>query len=814
MHHIESLKLSEVVSFKSASVQFNKNRITFVRGLNMDSDPAAPSSNGAGKSLLLSCPSNVFYFTPPLSNKKKAKKELLGKGSSIQLTMTGNDGHKYDVVQTANKYTIKRDGADLEIRTVPLAERFIREKIFPIPELLYYTTCYISTQRAFPMQSSSDNERLAHMTEIFSLDDYDNIKRYFLNRLGELRESELKLQMLERDLLETEGKLKRLKRADTSSSNVDALKATRARLDKEISKSVDAEFSFKVLLKDLNALLTIELELSALRKTYKSKLSPKKYSEYLREERKLVRDNERYESQMEEYRRTTKETQKKIDSLGMPDKPRAKLEKQLRSCDDVLEELRSELSDLRSGEREYNELCASREKLLDKLKELGYSEKNKPDMSEDYAALISECRTTLKLRRLLDHAHDNDSKCPTCFGEIDVADVKSAIKSAEKRLPTLEEKRDAQQLWKEYSVLRDKIRGSSFDPDRLQEVRDRIALSGPVMTALKSGIRIWENHENLTRALKEIRRPEEPKKSPTTELSLEAIDEAIELCASIQRALDSKEKLIEGNEDLRELEGRGEVSGRIAAIKEDADAVGSKLSKLRKELGTIVTELDTATSAQHEHGVYVAQRKKLIAKIDELKPKIEDKHLLEILVKAYSSKGVKTNVANDICSLLEQNLNAYSNLIFNEPFVFSIEASSTGISIMVDRGNGHISDVRLMSGAESNAFRMLFVLSLLPLLPDHKRISMLTLDEPCAHMDDVSRTKFLHVFLPALSEVVPNIYIITPNHEDHCEGSNQWLIRKEEGKSRVIFDGADDVRHDVGTALKRARKAAAKTKRK
>ena len=89
---------------------------------------------------------------------------------------------------------------------------------------------------------------------------------------------------------------------------------------------------------------------------------------------------------------------------------------------------------------------------------------------------------------------------------------------------------------------------------------------------------------------------------------------------------------------------------------------------------------------------------------------------------------------------------------------------------------------------------------------------MLTLDEPCAHMDEVFRHKFLKVFLPSLSEIVPNLFIITPNKDDYSEGSQSWIVRKEDGKSTVVKDAIEfgSMEH-VATAVKAAKKAVKKT---
>lgn len=805
MHQIESVSLENVVSFKSAAVNFNENPITFVRGLNLDSDPANPTSNGAGKSLLMSCPSNVFYFSPPLALKKRAKKEILQKNSSIALRIKSVDGHVYDIEQRASKYVIKRDGEDLGLRTVPLAEKFIREKIYPIPESVHYTTTYVSTQRPFALQSSSNVDRLNLLSEMFALDDYDHIKRYLLNKLGEIKESELKLQVLERNLLEVNTSLKRIKRARSGKDgdSISDLKSRRLELEKKIEALVSEEFSAKSLLNDLKTLGTVEKELDALRSSYPSKLTPQKYRAYLKTQLKLVRASETYEELMVSYKSTIKDTQRKLDSLELPKFDAAKVNTKIKSLESEIEtasDLVDALKSKRTKHLQYKAQFAECEKAL---KDCGYSVDSPPDMKASYDDDIAQCRTTMKLERLLkDHDLHDDSTCPTCMSAIDLKRIKKLVAKAKGRLPALVAAKQAQSVWLSIQDVIRKGKDLGFQAKDFDKAKEKLARRRERWFAYVAMAKVWDRHETYSRVLRSVKRPEAPAEKPDVDLSLDQIDDNIQLCEDIISHLAARTKLIENNEALSGLRTTKAVEARVQESKRVLSSVQEKLSGFRSKLSKTVKQLDELNAAQHEHGVYIEQRKKLVRKIEDLRPLIEDKQLLEVLVKAYSTKGLKTIVANDICGLLEQNLNAYSNLIFAEPFVFTVEAKDSGLSIIVDRGNGHVSDVRNLSGAESNSFRLLAVFSILPLLPMDKRVNMLILDEPCAHMDETSRAKFLHVFLPALAEIVPNIYVITPNESDYCEGSRQWTIRKRNGKSMVVLDGEfSSPAHDIDAVI-------------
>ncbi len=151
MFKLHSLGLKNIVYFKDTKVRLDKHPLTFVRGVNKDADPLDPTSNGVGKSLLFSCPPNIFYFSPPAASRKNSKKDLLKKDSINCIRFTDPKGVKYEISQKAKGYTIIENGVDLQFKRIPEAEKFIR-KIFPLLEIDYYSYGYVSTQRPYQLQ--------------------------------------------------------------------------------------------------------------------------------------------------------------------------------------------------------------------------------------------------------------------------------------------------------------------------------------------------------------------------------------------------------------------------------------------------------------------------------------------------------------------------------------------------------------------------------------------------------------------------------------------------------------------------------------
>jgi ABC-type transport system involved in cytochrome bd biosynthesis fused ATPase/permease subunit len=67
-----------------------------------------------------------------------------------------------------------------------------------------------------------------------------------------------------------------------------------------------------------------------------------------------------------------------------------------------------------------------------------------------------------------------------------------------------------------------------------------------------------------------------------------------------------------------------------------------------------------------------------------------------------------------------------------------------------------------MSGAESRLFQLLFLISVLPLIPSNKRLNLVILDEFEAGLDDESKHRVIHEFLPQLLSVTHHIIFVTP----------------------------------------------------
>jgi chromosome segregation ATPase len=199
--------------------------------------------------------------------------------------------------------------------------------------------------------------------------------------------------------------------------------------------------------------------------------------------------------------------------------------------------------------------------------------------------------------------------------------------------------------------------------------------------------------------------------------------------------------------------------------------------------------------------LYASRLEELSAKQHEYEIKTADKKLISSLVSAYGSKGLKNLAFTQIAVSIQHYLNFFSDLLFAEQMSFSVTSTTTGISVIVTRPNGKQSDVRLLSGSESNCFSLIYLLTVLAMIPASRRTNFVVLDEMDSHMDDACRDRFYTKYVPILKTVVPNVFVITPKSIDTMSSSNMSVfdkvitIVKKGGVSNVKIDalgGSDE----------------------
>lgn len=786
MIHIHSIGLKNVVSFKKAKLKIEKAPLTFVYGQNLDADDEEGiTGNGTGKSLLFSSIPNLRYSAPPTSRAKKAKKDLLyKKGSAINLNLTS--GSEYSLTQRSSGFDILMDGVDQQIARIPDAEKEIAN-IFPLSDIEFYTTVFLATNRKHSMQAATDTERLEYFTSIFKFDFFDDLQAYFAKKSRAIKDDQIRMQVLEQSLFSLDSKIKQT-RKELKNVDLDALAESKDKLEAKTKAINDKLFNLANIHTSSQTLVSITGKIAKLKDRYTSDTTPSKRYVQLKALRKLTRQWDEYDTLHAEWSKQAAALKQEIKSLskafpdGLDKSTESKLLRSIEDFESKVDDLKAKVK-LETGKYEQDQ------ELSKKIKKLT----SKVDLSvkgsiEDVQSALAHCKVTLKLKRLLDHDHsDSDSTCPTCLSKVDLKSIRRAVKTAEKEIPALEHKLEALEVKQQVKELKAQQQQLGFDMSVGEALYTSLEKTKAKLSAARSQVDTFKELKRAHSRKKELvepRKPEEPRPS----ISIEDIDSEMELCSDLQSLAESLEDLT-SRVDFSDYESAPFSKKKARSIEErvrsEIEALNNSRRKLETELAEVSNVLNEAGAKKAELDLYKRERQEAQEESDKLRPNLERKKVVDSLLKFYSSKAERARAADAVCTLLESNLNLYRELIFVEPFTFQVEASATGISIRVDRGNGHETDVRYLSAAEADCFSCLFLMSILPLIHESRRVNMVVLDEPMCHAHEVTRKVFRDKFLPVLCSVVPHVFVITQNDDDYIEGSRKLYIVKEEGVSRI-----------------------------
>jgi len=769
MIELTDVELNNVVYFKKAKLDITRHPFVVITGHNKDSRISTETSNGAGKSLLFSSVPNLRYEQTPLASQKSKKDMLSSSASSITLGLKGNDGKSYKITQTASKFVIERDGTDIQARTINIQKAEL-ERIFPISEEEFYSYIYLQSQRPLAFQIDKPAARLHYITSVFRLDVYDQLKKFFTRKLGEIKNKQVEFDVLNNQLIKVNSLLERLDWSKEKAEELEAAQSVIKSLSGDAKKLQTKIERFKAAL----AVSERHAKLTRQRKTLKPKLDVKS----AKQELALHEEVSEYESDLKTYTAQRKQLTTQIAEIGET-KPVAKLEKQISKLNDHQAGEEASLTMLHEARQFYKQIMRDVEEATAAVKETGAKLKAVdvivalgPKGHEDEIARYS---AVLQLESIVDDCADGE--CPTCQQSVNIQKFKKQIGEAKEAVKKAKLGIKKYRACKELFDLRHKARKHEFDEKAEQEFLDRrlaYKATEEKLEKLQEQLHDARQLAKLNARLEELTKPKKPKKEP--KYSKSQLEEILEQHSEIKRidsVLASLEEQygtidpVELSNNLEEAEKRyAKIERKYVKAQDTCSSLGSKASEYR---------------------VLRRERKDAIESLKAIEPIIAQRGLFKSLEKAYG-KELKVYAANQVLAQIEQNLNRYSNLIFAEPFKFAVHADDKGVHCVVDRGNGKKSDVRLLSGAESDCFRLLFFYVMLIMVDDSRRTNFAVLDEPDSHMDDTTRSLFIERFIPALRTLVPHVFLITPLSKHAYSECAYVTVVKHKGVSKLVED--------------------------
>lgn len=754
---LKGISLRNVGDFKELDLtELDSAGFVMVTGLNKDSPSVADNKNGVGKSLIFGTIPNLMYEADPLALAKREKTNMLGKDSQITIEWQAPNGNLMRVDQTAKAYTVYENGEDVKVNRLDVGTEWIK-KTWPISQEEFYSFCYIQTQLSHPFQRASESDRLAYMTSLFNFSVYDKIRVEAKKKLDIALDAEKEAKGLA-DVLDIA--LRKQKGSKVT-------KADRQR-EKELRKA--AEELNDLLTEQHGRIVRYEQDVKAAAKWAKitkrikalgiSVSNPKKELKRLKELLQSVRDYARYVRELDEYEKQRKELKAKIGDV--PDTDLEKLRDKRAELIKKADKLEDEIDEAKDKQDDFDDYKDLLEGLTIKLKK----QPAVKDLREDIEQMMSMCRATVSVYEELKDCMEGKD-CPTCGQHVDMKQMKKAATTAADRY-----KKGKADL--EILDLHDKVRELKANPVHPPAIRpDKMKVMwrklddqiGDISVAIK-------NHEKFMGLKAQLDALRKPKKVADPKVKEKAVRDDIERL----------EDLIELNAALSSLD---EPKYGAKELEKKLDALRKKRKRTSAKSKETVAEWDALRSRIEEYGHHKDHIGDIQKKLDKLQPTIETREMWEVVYKAYANNNLKLDAMEDRLKLVEDRLNEYAPSAFAESMTFRLSATKRGISALMTRNvSGRTHDIRIMSGAESNCFRLLWAVAMLPFIPAGRRLDTMILDEPDDKCSPAVREHIIDNFIPLLKTVVPNIFWITTQPiEQYSE--RRWSVIKDGGVATV-----------------------------
>lgn len=788
MNELLSWGVRDYLTFRDTDIELSADHGFYVvHGENRDSRISG-NSNAIGKSRLLSAIPTVFYDCDPMSITKNNKKEVLrAKSSKTEIVMRSHSGVVTKIQQTPSKYFIGEQQADGDFKDLKAIKQAVAKdlivKVFPIPQKTFYSTVYVQSQRDCAFQRTNARGRLDFITEVFGLDIYDKIRKDMSSQLSSLVKAETEFELVAKTLREAEVEHERLLSESDPSSNIDKVQLKVERAQKKLKKLYTQKGAIEQTLQRLEKLASLYLKQKEAERSLSKFSIPsdtvKSTVKQLKEMLELSAEYSRYKDRLADYKDQASEYTAALDKLpkvkGDPEKLFAEY-KNLKSTISKLEIEYSRASDLHDSYEseiaEYNEQASALAELNSNIREcslyksLKLAKLEPSEWRDAVKTLASSAQTTITLWNKLS-SHKHLEGCPVCGADdISFNDLKSRAKKAETIV-------DEYQMFVDYHRMASSIINKPVKPASLKSIKKKLESAQSEAKALRKKCEALDDRKHFERLLSKLKKPKSVDKPALSKSDIVARLEALETFSSIQDRI----KDFLGNASSEPASAK-QLEKNLKSIAREIKSIEESNAKLQKQL-----------DKHRLHKLNIKQQRMIIktsrARLAEIGDVANEQKILRTLVDAYNPKNLKLQAAENILSIIEDSLNKYSNLVFLEPMRFEIRSQKDGISAVAIRNNGERSDIIYLSGAESNCFRLLFAVSLLPLLPESQRANFLVLDEPDSACSPAWRSHLIREFVPKIRAIVPHVFWITPDTIDEFENCTVLKIIKEDGVSRL-----------------------------
>jgi DNA repair exonuclease SbcCD ATPase subunit len=757
MRVFKELKTNGYVFFGKTSLDLDYKGVTVIRAKNLDARKNAPSSNGAGKSLLVGLIPEIFYDSAPTG--KEVKAQSMSKAGSVTVQVKDT---VYELQRTWGKkksFEILKDGNPTKVRTLALATQKAQQ-IIGLSEEEFYSTAYIDVNRPHPLIRGSSARRQEYFTSMFRLHDTDALRKLLLQELRECEKAESTYKELVSQFKSIKG--------ETSVDKIKSLESKRKALKVQVDDYVKASSA----LADLQEIIDFRTRYSKLMKKLEAICKPEeveaKIAECTSERKVLKKSLEKalaYESEQQavaDAKARIKKAHEKLKLFGLTcDLEKAekgsrllvKTETKIQALEEVLKDLTDKLENL---DKQLQKIAADSDTSVSDLLDQENVSNEKYEKNQ---------RRQSDLRHELEHSRKFGSgKCPTCGHDVEarpVKEIKEELAKVSERITSWDSIRKIHELSKPAGDLKSRIKELKAERQILYTKKEKYTRYDSAYKSLSKLPEVPKVRTQPPEFLKESL----DKELEATERTLQILEQALPVIELMKKASSLTDKSLKRHESLKQevsqLEG---ASSRLAVVEATLESERQKLNDLR-------SMRDRALS---------------------LKEKAKDTPIIKTLLDVYSNKGLKKLMIQRYAAVIQDQLNKFRSVLFSEDFTFELNYD-TQFHILCHRRYGKklvTSDVRKLSGAEGQAFTLLLLLATLSLIPRSRRLNFLVLDEADSSMGPEMLNNFRR-FIPILNKVIPHIIIVTPKTDITYEGSRVVTVVKNKGRSSLLKGTCD-----------------------
>ena len=765
----------QTLLFGDVNLNLNPGGIVTVSGknLNVRRTGVEYDTNAVGKSVLFSSLANVLYERGALHESAKSKKELYGDALGCsRIYHRTEDGVEYCYEQAkSGKYVVYENGEPLKHDKVANSVSTM-QTLFPVCEDAWHHLVVLSSAHPAPFMMAKPEARRNFFSELFNYAYFDELA-----------------SMAKRQIT---GKSKTASKLEGFASSIETLRASLSQIPEVDESELES---------DLNTLLELQDKING-------RLS---LAEFTKIKKRLVEletelDDEVDEKHLEAAKAYLEKTQDHVSKLSVKIAFSESKKKELLAYKEDSREFSESLESLadfnisedpKQAVSDINALLALLELVGDEdihalasVQVLNLTKRDILAFRETYAEqqVLEAEKTSIEhslagIRKVLKNIKGH-AKCPFCASDVDEDHFRAELKRLSDELDVVDEKLDAI-VTKEFRSLAryaNNLSNNSFC---------KSLTSGVDWCKLK---KIEDSRSVLKLVLRQAKRLQD-------RVPPEGTQDVAELKDRLNNVKLKREKAQEYIDFANNLGSRAaeyrKLKKKVAGLDED------EMQQDLEELVALKRSVEERQKHQEKRESFlsmIAQIKKDSAKEAKV---LEDIPALEVLVRAYSTKGLRLSAISSIAQTLSSSLNENAHMLFSEPFSFDVNITDTRFDIMVDR-SPESSDIRKLSKSEQRRFSMLYAYCLNELIPPSSRSNLIVLDEMEDGSSDVNRKLYREVFLPHLNSVVPNVFVVSPLKEmQEVPGTRTLFVVKDGDSSHVETEHPElitleDVEYPIG----------------